>query len=413
LAFNLNLSIQDSDVMQVATGIAWGIGLLAFVGLVVISHQEESKPSWVWAALAIAASAALVFVMTSTFLALGFLGLNVLLVLGTWYSARTRLWWGWVIVLVGLLIVSKLPFIQGSGGAANPAGLGLALWLGFSYLAFRLIHFTVDAHAGRAGDATLPEVLVYVLHPASLVAGPIDRIRPSAKAQRDPGEIKEDVHQGLWRVVIGVFVKFVIANPVYAFIARYDMARNPDQSTGMAWLWLLAYSVYILADFAAYSDIAIGLGRIAGLRLPENFKQPYRSPSLSVFWQRWHISLSFWLRDYIFFPIARGLQKGGKVKQKGLVQFIAHMTTMITCGLWHGLSGGFLAWGAWHGLGLFVSGQYAASRPRQKPDDSLKFKLRQAVSITGTYAFVTLGWVFFAADFPTALRIFGRLFGVS
>lgn len=401
--------------MQVAAVIAWGIGLLAFVGLVVISHMKETRPSWVWAALVITASAALIFILTGTFLALGFLGLNVLLVFGTWYLARTRLWWSWIIVLVGLLIVSKLPFIQGSGGgsATSPAGLGLALWLGFSYLAFRLIHFTLDVRAGRAGDPTLSEVLVYVLHPASLVAGPIDRIRPSTKAQRDPGKIKEDVHQGLWRVLVGLFVKFVIANPVYAFIAQHDMARNPDQPTGIAWLWLIAYSVYILADFAAYSDIAIGLGRIAGLRLPENFKQPYRSPSLPVFWQRWHISLSFWLRDYIFFPIARSLQKGGKIKQKALIQFIAHMTTMVACGLWHGLSGGFLAWGAWHGLGLFVSAQYAASRPRQKPDGSLIFKLRQAVSIAGTYAFVTLGWVFFAADFSTALRILGRLFGVS
>ncbi len=401
--------------MQIVTGIIWGIGLLAFASLIIISHRKDSSPSWMWAVLVIVAAAALIYVLTGTFLALAFLGLNVLLILGTWYLARTRFWWSWIIVLAAVLIVSKLPFVQSSGGgsAASPAGLGLALWLGFSYLAFRLIHFTVDAHAGRAGDPTLPEVLVYALHPASLVAGPIDRIRPSIKAQRDPGDIEEDVHQGVWRVLIGLFVKFVIANPVYAFIAQHDMARNPDQPTGIAWLWLVAYSVYLLADFAAYSDIAIGLGRIAGLRLPENFNRPYRSSSLSVFWQRWHISLSFWLRDYIFFPIARSLQKGGKVKNKGLIQFIAHMTTMVTCGLWHGLSGGFLAWGAWHGLGLFVSGQYAASRPRQKPDDSLKFKLRQAANIVGTYIFVTFGWVFFAADFSTALRIFGRLFGVS
>jgi alginate O-acetyltransferase complex protein AlgI len=256
--------------------------------------------------------------------------------------------------------------------------------------------------------------MTYALHPASLVAGPIDRIQPSVAAQREQRSSQEDFHQGLWRILVGVFVKFVVANPLYAFISVHDMARNPDRPTGVAWLWLLAYSFYLYADFASYTAIAIGFGRLAGLKLPENFDRPYLSPSLTLFWQRWHITLSMWLRDYIFFPLARSLRARTGNRYRSLVQLASHVATMASAGLWHGLTGGFLMWGVWHGLGLFVNGQLGG-RMTTKPGQELTLRRRaqRIMGITLTYLFVTLGWVFFAADLPTALRIFARLFGIG
>jgi alginate O-acetyltransferase complex protein AlgI len=131
-------------------------------------------------------------------------------------------------------------------------------------------------------------------------------------------------------------------------------------------------------------------------------------PTVTRFWQAWHITLSNWLRDYIFFPLSRGLLKRYGSRYSTPILFASHLTTMIACGLWHGIGSGFVTWGAWHGLGLFAHSQLPALRRR--------FNLPvipQAPSIVLTFCFVTLGWVFFAADLPTALRIFGRLFGVS
>jgi D-alanyl-lipoteichoic acid acyltransferase DltB (MBOAT superfamily) len=250
--------------MSALEAIAATLGAASFVALLVAVRRNWPPVSR--AVLALLTSTALIFLLTQQAFALVLFGVNVLLVLGTWRLSRTRLWWVWILILIALLVISKLPW---GGERRNDIRLGIALWLGFSYLVFRLIHITVDAHADRAGDITLAELMAYALHPASLVAGPIDRIQSSVAAQREQQASPEDFHQGLWRILVGAFVKFVIANPLYAFISVHDMARNPDRPIGVAWLWLLAYSFYLYADFASYTDIAIGFGRLAGLHCPE------------------------------------------------------------------------------------------------------------------------------------------------
>ena len=401
--------------MALWTALLWMAGGLAFVGLVVAAYRGVS--GWPRVLLALTASAALATGMTGTPLALAFLGLNVALVLATWRLAGGRGWWVWVATLIALLALAKLPVLQPLAGGREAArgslpGLGPGVWLGVSYFVFRLIHVTVDVHMGRAKDFTLPELLVYALHPASLVAGPIDRLENSVQAQRSPGAFAENAHQGLWRILRGAFGKFVIANGLFAFIARHDMTRNPDQPTGVAWLWLAAYSFYILADFAAYSDVAIGFGRLAGLNLPENFSRPYFSPSMTVFWQRWHISLSSWLRDYLFFPLARRLRLAVDPRLRSAAQAASQITTMVATGLWHGLTPGFAVWGVWHGLGVFAAARLGLSQPERGLEGWSRC-LAHGAGVAGTYLFVTLGWVFFAADLPTAIRILARLFGIA
>jgi alginate O-acetyltransferase complex protein AlgI len=398
--------------MDVLHATAWVAGLGAFAGLIAAAHRGAKAR--IRAPLAILTSAALVYVLTDRWLALALFAVNVALVVGTWRISRTRLWGGWVILLTALLMASKMPWgIASSGAPGNPLNLGVAVWLGFSYLVFRLIHVTVDAHAGRLGDVTLEETLIYALHPASLVAGPIDRARASAAAKRQTTSLADNIHKGLWRILIGVFGKFVVANLLYAFIAVHDMVRNPEQPIGIAWLWLIAYSFYLLADFASYTSIAIGFGLLSGLKLPENFDRPYLSPSIALFWRRWHMTLSSWVRDYIFFPLARALRSKAGDRYRAPIQLVCHLATMGAVGLWHGLSGGFLVWGLWHGLGLFVHGQLTPHAQRPNPEPTAASYLRTAAGIALTFAFVTLGWVFFVADLPTAIRVFARLFGLS
>jgi len=388
----------------------WIMAVVLFIALVIAFHREW--PTWVRVGLIVAGAACLVMILAGEPLILLIIPAYGLLTFVSYRAGPTRLWWLWVVVVIGLLVASKLSF--GGGTQAATFDVDRGIWLGFSYLAFRLVHLTYESHNGKIGDAILPELLIYTLHPASLIAGPIDRVKNSVKAQRETGDIREDLHHGLWRVLVGLFTRFVIAGAAFSLINFYDMTANPNRPVGIAWLWLVTYSIYLLADFAGYSHIAIGIGRMMGMRLPENFNRPYESPSITVFWQRWHISLSFWLRDYVFFPVARGLrQRYPDDKYKTLIQFISHMATMISVGLWHGLTGGFLLWGIWHGLGMFLVSQFYTYKPVKKDKRHFVDHVRYVASIVGTYLFVTLGWVWFTADVPTAIRIYARLFGLG
>lgn len=389
---------------------AAAVGAVAFLGLIAAAHRPARTE--LRAALALIAAAGLVTAVTGRPLALLFFALSALLVVGTWAFAATQLWLVWVGVLIAALVAAKLPWGGAAGSATGPAGLGIALWVGVSYLVFRLIHVTLDVHKGRVERPPLPALLTYALHPASLVAGPIDRVQNSLQAQAEAAPLRDDLHQGLWRILLGAVVKYAIANPLYTLVAAHDMAANPDRPVGIAWLWLLAYSFYLLADFSSYTDIAIGFGTLAGLRLPENFTRPYLAPSLTVFWQRWHITLSTWARDYVFFPLARWLRTRLDPRRRDLAQLVAHVATMLTIGLWHGLTPGYAAWGLWHGLGMFGAGQLARRGKRRPPAEG-RIDLHHALSVAGTFLFVTLGWVLFAADLPTALRIYARLFGIA
>lgn len=390
--------------MQTYDFITLALGGAAFLGLA-ISARIKATP-WLRALLTGFAGAALALQIGEGWVALVLFGGGALLTLITWHIRSKPYAPAWIVALLALLAAVKLlPQFE--------IAQSLGAWLGLSYLIFRLIHVVVETRAGRIRDASLPEMFSYSMHPASLVAGPIDRLQNSVKAQRAASDWREDLLHGGWRILRGVFGKVVIANGLYVVVAAFDMPANPDRPVWAAWIWLLAFSFYLLADFAAYSDLAIGFGRLAGLRLPENFDKPYLAPSLTVFWQRWHMSLSSWLRDYIFFPLARSLRGRLPDTRKNLIQFIAHMTTMIACGLWHGLSGGFLAWGIWHGLGMFAFSQLGWGKPARKDEARWRAALIQAAQVSVTFLFVMLGWVFFAADFSTALMIFARLFGVA
>ena len=329
-----------------------------------------------------------------------------------------------VAALIGLFVVTKLePVGQlASAGlrtaAGQPADLALASdlrWLGFSYLAFRLIHMLRDRTAGRLPAVSLREFLTYALFFPAYTAGPIDRVERFVKDQRQPFRLDAAaVLEGGTRIALGVLKKFVLADSL-ALVALN--AANAAQANSMLWTWVLlyAYAWRLYWDFSGYSDIAIGLGRFFGIKLPENFDRPYARQNLTLFWNSWHITLAQWFRAYVFNPLTRALR--ARPVPVPVIIFITQAVTMVLIGLWHGMTVNFVIWGAWHGLGLFVHNRWADftkphaalldSRPRLK-------RLANLLGVVLTFHFVALGWVWFALPTPAlALGVFGRLFGLG
>ena len=180
---------------------------------------------------------------------------------------------------------------------------------------------------------------------------------------------------------------------------------------------MYAYAFQIYFDFAGYTDIAIGLGLLMGVTLPENFKQPYLKKNLTQFWNNWHITLTQWFRSYFFNPFTRHLRKNYKQLPVGWIVLITQISTMGLIGLWHGVTANYLLWGMWHGVGLFINNRFSDwMKPRaaiiqQRP---VLQKILDGFNTVLTFNYVALGWVFFALpSLDLSWRVFGMLFGLD
>ena len=202
-----------------------------------------------------------------------------------------------------------------------------------------------------------------------------------------------------------------------ALIALNLTSAQQANSAGGLWLLLYAYAFRLFFDFSGYTDIAIGLGILFGIRLPENFDRPYTRQNITTFWQSWHITLSNWVRFYVFSPLSRGLLRRPHKPPTNLILFISHLSTMIIIGLWHGITWNFLIWGIWHGLGLFIHKQWAdRTRRWYRARQQIPWQ-RRAWAFTGwflTFHYVVLGWVWFVIPEPAAAaRTLARLLGMG
>jgi D-alanyl-lipoteichoic acid acyltransferase DltB (MBOAT superfamily) len=297
---------------------------------------------------------------------------------------------------------------------AQPTDLG---WLGFSYVAFRLIHTLIDRMNGRLKDIQLGEYLVYTIFFPAFMAGPLDRLQRFRKDLDDPQPLRAgEVLQSGQRLATGLFRKFILADSLGLLALS---AVNVTQAQGAGWLWLMlaAYSFQLFFDFAGYTDIAIGMGLLLGFNLPENFNQPYRQPNLTLFWNNWHMTLTQWVRGYLFNPLTRKLRRGRKLSIPAII-LITQLTTMLVIGLWHGITPNFIIWGLWHGLGLFVQNRWSSfAAPRVAKLAEAKPWLGKAYNAGGvllTFTFVSLGWVWFALPTTSlAIQTFGKLFGIA
>ena len=222
----------------------------------------------------------------------------------------------------------------------------IVLPVGISFFTFQAISYTVDIYRRDAAPVPLLDFAVYLAFFPQLVAGPIVRateFMPQLLTRRPPGRVESG--RAVLLIAGGLFKKVVISS----FMARSivdEVFANPDAHSGLEILFAVyAFAVQIYADFSGYTDIAIGIALLLGFRFPLNFDRPYTSVSIQDFWRRWHMTLSRWLRDYLYFPL--GGNRGGRVET-----YRNLLIVMTLGGLWHGAGGAFILWGLWHGLGL-------------------------------------------------------------
>lgn len=341
--------------------------------------------------------------------------------LRTWHYAQAAL----IMFIIALFIIIKQEALAAELSAllrawngqdvslASPLDLS---WLGFSYVAFRLIHTLRDYQAGQLPALTLREYLTYVIFFPAYTAGPIDRAERFITDYRAlPALDAPRLLEGAGRIVTGLLKKFVIADTLALIALDADRAAQAASAGGL-WLLLYAYAFRLFFDFSGYSDIAIGIGILYGIRLPENFDRPYLKNNIAAFWQSWHMTLSGWVRFYVFSPLSRWLLGQENRLPVTLILLLSHLATMIIIGLWHGITWAFFVWGLWHGIGLFVHKLWSDRtrrwyiRLKQRPN------LQRAWTITGvllTFHYVLLGWVWFALpDFDAAFWTLRRLFGL-
>lgn len=278
--------------------------------------------------------------------------------------------------------------------------LDIILPVGISFYTFQSISYVVDVYKKRIQPTdNWLDYLFFLSYFPALVAGPIvraDYFIPQIKENRKP--TKADIWGGLWLVIVGILKKAVIAD----YIAQYNdlVFDSPELYTGIQTLMgVLGYTMQIYCDFSGYSDMAIGISLIMGFKIGINFDSPYQSKNITEFWRRWHISLSSWLRDYVYIPL------GGN--RKGTFRtYINNLLTMLIGGLWHGAAWKFIFWGGMHGIGLAV---HKAARPilNRIPDSYFS----RFVSWAITFIYVSFLWVFFrAADFKDSILILHNIF---
>jgi alginate O-acetyltransferase complex protein AlgI len=324
-------------------------------------------------------------------------------------SRRTVLLVLLLVFNLGLLAVFKYyDFFVGSlEGIARLLGydptwplLRVALPVGISFYTFNSISYTIDIYRGRLSPArSFLEFSAFVAMFPHLVAGPIVRYA-------DMGEQFQDLpHRpraaewvtGLWMFGLGLAKKVLIADMVARGVVDPLWQHAGSLDAAEAWLAALGYSVQIYFDFSGYSDMAVGLAFLLGFRFPQNFDSPYQSESISDFWRRWHMSLSFWLRDYLYIPL-------GGSRCTALLAARNLMLTMLLGGLWHGAAWTFVAWGAYHGV--LLAGHAWLRRRGWVPG-------ARPLAVAATFLSVLVGWVFFRSQsLGEALRFLGTMSGI-
>jgi alginate O-acetyltransferase complex protein AlgI len=340
-------------------------------------------------------------------------------------SSRRFLSYLMILVIIVLFVVLKSGWLsQGTSAAlrglmGQDSSLATTLdlrWLGFSFLAFRLLHVLRDSQAGRLPDYSLDEFVSYALFYPSYPSGPIDRSQRFIQQDLRSAErlTSSQFFSGSQRVVIGLFKKFVLADSL-AMLALSP--QNAGQTSSTLWLWVLlyAYGLRLYFDFSGYTDMAIGLGKFLGIQLPENFASPYTKVSLTAFWNSWHMTLAQWFRAYVFNPLTRALRSQPERFPAWFIVLVGQVVTMLLIGLWHGITWNFAVWGLWHALGLFVHNRWSGwVRPRY-PEESQHKYFHKILVLGGwflTFQYVTLGWVWFALPtIPSSLLAFQKLFG--
>jgi alginate O-acetyltransferase complex protein AlgI len=280
----------------------------------------------------------------------------------------------------------------------------IVLPVGISFFTFMAIAYVIDVSRGDFEVVGWTDTFLYLSFFPHLVAGPIVRpaeLIPQLRERRDERHV--DVAGAAWLILGGLFKKVVVSSYLAAQIVDPVFGDPFARSAPDALFAIVGYAIVIYADFSGYTDIAIGIAKLLGFQFPRNFDRPYAARSIQDFWRRWHMTLSRWLRDYLYIPL------GGN--RKGARRTLINVgVTMILGGLWHGAAWTFVFWGAFHG-GLLALHQWRRQRAPQTDEPQEERRLDAWRRYAGTFALVCVGWVFFRADsLDTAFALLRRLF---
>lgn len=304
---------------------------------------------------------------------------------------------GWLaaslVLNVGLLLYFKYANFFVENVRALYACLGLqpfewvsvALPVGISFITFQKISYMVDVYRGTVEpQRKLTDLMLYILMFPQLIAGPIVRYKDIAAQLADRKETDTYARRvnGFFRFMVGLAKKVLIANVLAEYVDAVFVVSPDYMSTATAWVAILAYTFQIYFDFSGYSDMALGLGQMLGFRFPENFNFPYISQSITEFWRRWHITLSAWIKDYLYIPM------GGNRVPVPRMYFNLCFAFFIS-GFWHGAAWTFIFWGLYHGLFLVLD---------KVGLKKILSKMGKLPSVVLTFFVAMMGWVFFRAE---------------
>ena len=350
-----------------------GVSFLAQAGAIAVARTRSPRSRLVVNGIAVAA----LLLPLAFFKYYGFLAVNV------------------TNAFASLGLESTIPLLQ------------VVLPVGISFFTFMAIAYVVDVYRGDFEVATWTDAFLYLSFFPHLVAGPIVRpneLIPQLRERRDERHV--DVAGAAWLILGGLFKKVVVSSYLTTQIVDPVFGDPAQRSAPDALFGILGYAIVIYADFSGYTDIAIGVAKLLGFQFPRNFDRPYAARSIQDFWRRWHMTLSRWLRDYLYIPLG-GNRRGERRTSVNI------MITMILGGLWHGAAWTFVFWGAYHG-GLLTAHRWRARRDTKVEDTEAErteeswldgFRQRAA-----TFSLVCVGWVFFRADsMETAFSLLLRL----
>jgi len=386
------LSYDSSAPMIFSSGLFWAL-FIVFLPIYALIHNRR------WQMVVFVVAFSLYFYYKSSgFFFLLLVGTSLIdwmlsRVMARFASKRARLVCMWASISVSLSVLGYFKYANfflwnwNMMVEGNFQPLDIILPVGISFYTFQSISYIVDVYRGDVEPTRLwIDYLFFLSFFPALVAGPIVRADYFLPQLRDKHEAtRTDIYMGLWLIITGVVKKAVVAD----YIAQYNdlIFASPTGYSGFESLMgAVGYTMQIYCDFSGYSDMAIGIALIMGFRLSKNFDFPYKAQNLTQFWRQWHISLSSWLRDYLYIPL--GGNRRGTVRT-----YVNNFLTMLIGGLWHGAAWKFVFWGAMHGVGLAVH-----KACRQWLDRLPRWWIISAVSWTLTMFYVSFLWVFFRAS---------------
>lgn len=326
---------------------------------------------------------------------------------------------GSIFLKLGLLLYFKYAnfFVENFNSVLSSLGFNniewtaVALPIGISFFTFQAITYSVDVYRKvREPLKKVTDYLVYIMLFPQMIAGPIVRFNTIAEQIEDRKHLEtfDNKLLGFFRFVIGLAKKVLIANVLGKEADRIFEMSATELTTPLAWMGAVAYMFQIYFDFAGYSDMAIGIGRILGFKFPENFDNPYISKSIKEFWKRWHMTLSAFFMNYLFLPLAysfsRKLKKNkyGFLKADMIIYLFAASITFVLCGFWHGAAWNFIFWGMLHGFFLIIE--------RIGLEKRLK-KAWQPIQHFYTLFVLLISWVLFRVESFTQLKYYlGTMF---